>query len=147
MQVRKAACHCGEAEMACAGDPSKVSMCHCLDCQRRTGSIFSIAVFFDRKRVTIERGNLKCFERPSASGHSVAFHFCDRCGSNLFWEPRRLPELIGVAVGVFADPHFPVPEQSVWTRDKHDWLELPTVIRQFDLGPARVSPGGASSLT
>jgi hypothetical protein len=137
MPARRAACHCGEVEIACVGDPRKISMCHCLDCQRRTGSLFSIAVFFDRERVSLERGSLKTFERDSASGYRVAFHFCDRCGSNLYWEPRRLPGLIGVAAGAFADPQFPAPEQSVWTRDKHAWLELPTQTRCFDLNPAR----------
>jgi len=30
-----------------------------------------------------------------------------------------MPELVGVALGAFADPTFPQPTQSVWTKDKH----------------------------
>ncbi len=99
-------------------------MCHCADCQRRTGSAFSIAVFFERDNVLIKSGTFATFERPSASGFPVSFHLCTRCESNVLWEPRRLPALIGIAAGTFADPHLPRPDQSVWTKDKHAWLAL-----------------------
>ncbi len=110
-------------------------MCHCLDCQRRTGSAFSVAVFYERARITIERGTAAVFERDSAAGVPVKFHFCARCGSNLYWEPTRLPNLIGVALGAFADPSFPRPQQSVWTKHKHPWLTLPDEIGCFDVSP------------
>ncbi len=110
-------------------------MCHCLDCQRRTGSAFSVAVFYERDRVSVTPGTSRVFERDSASGHPVRFHFCERCGANVYWEPARLPSLVGVAVGAFADPAFPRPEQSVWTKDKHGWLTLPADVVTFDASP------------
>jgi hypothetical protein len=132
---RSARCHCGQLELSCAGDPKRISMCHCLDCQRRTGSAFSVAVFYERGRVRVVSGTSQVFERGSASGFPVRFHFCGRCGSNVYWEPARLPDLIGVAVGAFADPSFPVPQQSVWTKDKHEWLSLPHDMNAFELNP------------
>jgi hypothetical protein len=100
-------------------------MCHCLECQRRTGSAFSVAVFYERSSVRVARGTSDVFERGSASGFPVRFHFCGRCGSNVYWEPARLPDLVGVAVGAFGDASFPQPEQ---------------------VGPTqRGGPGGASS--
>jgi hypothetical protein len=125
MILRTARCHCGDLELACEGEPAKVSMCHCDDCQRRTGSAFSVAVFYDRDKVRLVRGAPRQYERPSASGFPVVFHFCPRCGANTHWSPARMPERIGVALGAFADPNFPAPEQSVWTHDKHAWLILP----------------------
>jgi hypothetical protein len=44
-----------------------------------------------------------------------------------------MPHLTGVAVGAFADPSFPMPEQSVWTKDKHRWLALPDDMRAYDV--------------
>jgi hypothetical protein len=137
MEPRGARCHCGDLELRCSGDPKKISMCHCLDCQRRTGSAFSVAVFYQRDRVRVVRGTPNTFERQSASGFPVRFHFCPRCGSNVHWEPQRLPDLVGVAIGAFADPDFPVPQQSVWTRDKLAWLALPDGVTTFDLNPPR----------
>ena len=135
MKVRTATCHCGALVLLCTGMPIKISMCHCLDCQRRTGSAFSVAVFYARGSVTLQSGTSQEFDRESASGYPVRFNFCGTCGTNLYWEPSRLPELVGVALGAFADPHFPSPEQSVWTKDKHDWIALPASMRVYDVHP------------
>ena len=43
----------------------------------------------------------------------------------------------GVAVGAFADPQLPQPEQSVYTKDKHSWLELPEHMAAFNGGPSQ----------
>lgn len=115
-------------------------MCHCPDCQRRTGSLFSVAAFFDRNAVHVMHGVAKEFTRDLAFGKKVTFHFCPDCGSSLFWMPERMPDLIGVAVGAFADPSFPQPEQSVWTRDKHAWLGLPDDMRLFAHMPLPRAP-------
>ena len=135
MRTRTARCHCGQLEIRCTGEPRKISLCHCTDCQRRTGSAFSVAVFFSRDRVGSARGVTRTFVRESARGFPVTFHFCGACGSNVFWEPQRLPDLVGVAIGAFADPDFPRPQQSVWTKDKHRWLELPHDMAVYELNP------------
>ena len=80
-KTRTARCHCGDLQLHCDGEPKKISMCHCLDCQRRSGSPFSVAVFYPRGKVRIASGSTTVYERPSASGFDVAFHFCRRCGS------------------------------------------------------------------
>jgi hypothetical protein len=135
--AREAQCHCGALRLRCEGDPVKVSLCHCRDCQRRTGSAFSIAAFFPRDAVTVIGGTAKRFTRGSASGHEVAFCFCPDCGTNLWWEPARLPGLIGVASGAFADPAFPMPEQAVWCVDRHPWVALPDAIEGHERNPVR----------
>jgi hypothetical protein len=115
-------------------------MCHCFECQRRTGSAFSVAVFYERSRVSVTSGTAHLFERGSASGFPVRFHFCAGCGSNVYWEPARMPDLVGVALGAFADPSFPRPQQSVWTRDKHAWIDLPTDMVTFAVNPPPRAP-------
>lgn len=123
MRDRTASCACGQLRVACRGEPQKVSLCHCLDCQRRTGSTYGIAAFFPRERVRAE-GRASRYERSSDSGHAITFHFCPDCGSTVFWEPERKPEAIAVAVGSFADPSFPAPTQTVWSERRHPWVVL-----------------------
>jgi hypothetical protein len=118
---RTASCSCGALKLRCQGEPTKVSLCHCFSCQRRTGSTHSIAAFFLRENVTVE-GVARRYARPSDSGFDVTFSFCPTCGSNVFWEPDRLPDRIGVAVGAFADPAFPAPSQQVYEECRHPWL-------------------------
>jgi hypothetical protein len=86
--------------------------------------------------IAVQRGTTNSFERNSASGFSVKFHFCVRCGSNVYWEPRHMLNIVGVALGAFADPTFAQPTQSVWTRDKHVWLVIPDDITEFEVNPA-----------
>jgi hypothetical protein len=119
---RTASCACGNLRVTCAGEPTKVSLCHCLACQRRTGSTYGIAAFFSRDDVRID-GPSKCYSRESDSGFPVTFHFCPDCGSTVFWEPQRKPEAIAVAVGAFADPTFPAPAQAVYTEHRHPWVK------------------------
>jgi len=102
----------------------------------------NIAAFFERGTVSVVQGVSKTYTRNSAVGKLVTFHFCPECGSTVFWEPERMPRLIGFAVGAFADPSFPQPEQSVWTNDKHAWLSLPGDIRAFGAMPPPRSPSG-----
>lgn len=128
---RTASCHCGNLSLICSGEPRKISMCHCFECQRRTGSLFSVAVFYQRSQVGIGEDRSRVFERPSASGFPVAFHFCPDCGTNLWWEPRRMPDLVGVAAGCFADPALPMPAQAVFADERHHWLPLPPEIPLF----------------
>jgi hypothetical protein len=98
-----------------------VSLCHCLECQRRTGSTYGIAAFFPRTRANAE-GRASIYRRASNGGHFVTFHFCPDCGSTVFWEAERKPQAIAVAVGAFADPLFPAPTQSVWNERRHPWV-------------------------
>jgi len=137
--IRRASCHCGSVTVDCRGEPSKVSLCHCSDCQKRTGSLFSVAAFYPRANVRLLAGQMTSFHRSSASGFGVTFHFCPQCGSNVYWEADRLPDFIGLAVGTFADPHFPAPEQAVWDQRRHEWLKLPDSFPSHSRNPVRPS--------
>lgn len=124
MTSRTASCTCGQLQISCPQEPAMVSLCHCLDCQRRTGSPFGIAAFFDAAATEIS-GSSKTFQRDSDSGFPIIFHFCGMCGSTVFWYPSRKPEAVAVAVGCFADPSFPAPTKSVYGKSRHGWLSVP----------------------
>src|SRR5579864_8088663 len=109
---RQAECSCGQLAVRCHGEPEKVSICHCNACRRRTGSAFGISAFFKRGNASIQGKNTE-FTRASDAGYTVTFHFCPICGSTVYWEPSRKPDMIGVGIGAFAETDFPMPEQSV----------------------------------
>ena len=123
MTTRRAACNCGELEIACEGEPVRVSMCHCLECQRRTGSAFSNQAWFSQQQITSISGNPTQFTRRSDAGRSVTFRFCPKCGSTVCWEAEAFHGHVAVAVGSFADPSFPAPAFSGWEARRHHWLE------------------------
>ncbi len=122
MSTRTASCACGQLQITCQGEPRKVSLCHCLECQKRTGSTYGIGAFYPRGDVATT-GRTSTYLRSSESGYKVVHRFCADCGSTVFWEPERMPDLIAVGVGSFADPGFPPPSQSVWKERRHLWVK------------------------
>ena len=120
MTSRVASCSCGQLCLTCEGEPVRVSICHCLECQKRTGSVFAAQARYPREHVTIEGGSSQ-WTRRGDSGGSATFHFCPVCGSTVYWELLGLPEFIAVAVGAFADPNFPPPRVSVYEERQHKW--------------------------
>jgi hypothetical protein len=110
--------------VGCKGEPAKVSVCHCPSCQKRTGSAYGIAAFFPRTDVQ-SKGHTRRYTRASDSGFEVTFYFCPNCGSTVFWQPHRKPDMIAVAVGAFVDPTFPPPSQEVYEQYRHRWVKIP----------------------
>ena len=104
--MRTASCTCGQLTLTTTADPVRVSICHCLACQRRTGSVFGAQARFPADAVTI-RGTSKQYVRSGDSGGRATFHFCPECGTTAFWYPSRKPDMVAVALGCFADPKFP----------------------------------------
>jgi hypothetical protein len=129
---RLAQCHCGSFRAQTSGDPLVLSICHCRDCQRRTGALAGIGAIFEKTQVTIE-GDHRVFERDGQEGRKVRFHFCPNCGTSLYWEGNFRPgSYVVVAVGCFADPTFPPP--SVYEESKHAWLQLPHEMKHAQRG-------------
>ena len=122
MTRRTAHCSCGSLSVACTGDPLSVSLCHCLACQRRTGSTYGIAAFFETEQVEIT-GKRSEYKRQAESGYAVDHRFCPSCGSTVLWYPERMPGRVAVAVGAFGDPSFPAPSKSVHIESRHPWVE------------------------
>ena len=134
--VREAACSCGQMRIRLAGDPQLVSSCHCLACQRRTGAIFGSSAFFRRNQIVSTDGERRTFRRQGESGAWLSFQFCPDCGATVFWESERLADMVSVAVGAFADPHFPAPARTIWRTTKHEWLAFSPDIPNHPKSPA-----------
>ncbi len=120
----QASCQCGNltAEIADHAEPTVV-MCHCIDCQRRSGSQFGSIAYYPVEAVAIA-GEAREYGRPTDSGNTFTTGFCPACGSTLYARPSRMPEIVGVTVGTFANPAFPQPVRSVYELSRHHWIEL-----------------------
>ena len=117
MTSRLASCSCGQLRLTCEGEPLRISICHCLECQKRTGSVFAVQARYPREAVAAE-GVSSQWRRTGDSGGTATFHFCATCASIVYWE---FPGFVAVAVGAFADPAFPPPTVSVYDDRRHPW--------------------------
>jgi hypothetical protein len=122
--ARMASCRCGQLTASVNGEPVRVSVCHCLNCKKRSGSAFAIQARWPAAQVRIE-GRSKTSVMVADSGNSATFHFCPDCGSDVYYENNgKFDELIAIPVGAFSDPYFLTPEFSVWEGRKQDWVEI-----------------------
>jgi hypothetical protein len=131
IKTRHAGCSCGKLSLSTQGEPFRISICHCLACQRRTGSVFGAQARFNSDRVEIE-GPSREYLRTADSGNRISFHFCPDCGSTVYYRIESDPGVIAVPVGNFADPEFPQPFVSVYESRRHEWVDLPTSIERMD---------------
>ncbi|QDP19311.1 GFA family protein [Sphingomonas xanthus] len=124
MTDRRASCRCGQLRATASGDPVRVSVCHCRNCQKRSGSAFAAQVRFADTQVTIE-GQSKAFQLASDSGNSATFHFCPDCGTEVFYVNNgKFDEQVAIPLWTFADPHAFAPAFSVWEVRKHGWVTV-----------------------
>jgi hypothetical protein len=115
--TRRAACSCGQLNLTIEGEPSRIAMCHCLECQRRTGAVISNQARFRLEQISFA-GETSAWTRTAESGHVMTYHFCPICGSTVFWENQGFPGHVTVAIGNFADPTFPRTDHRSLGGDK-----------------------------
>lgn len=131
MTTRQASCSCGQLKVTTTGEPIRISVCHCLACQQRTGSAFGVQARFSRGNVEIE-GRSSQYVRVADSGNRLIFNFCPDCGATVHYRLQHIPDVIAVPVGAFADPQFPVPKFSVYESRQHRWVCIDADVDRMD---------------
>lgn len=101
----------------------RVSVCHCLDCQRRSGSAFAAQARFPADAVTIA-GEWREWTRIADSGRWMRQRWCPVCSATIAYTNEGMDDLIAIPLGAFADPNFPAPRFSVFEERKHGWLDI-----------------------
>lgn len=130
MTTRLASCSCGQLTATVEGDPIRVSVCHCLACQRRTGSVFGAQARFARAGVQFS-GEGREFVRVGDEGGRATFTFCPTCGATVYYTMAGHEEFVAIPVGAFADPAFPGPSFSVYEERMHSWVVMPEGIEHM----------------
>jgi hypothetical protein len=116
-----APCACGSTEMSVTGPVLSMLMCACLDCQRSTGCGHADVAVVPAASLSTS-GDVKSFARPSESGAQFTRHFCPQCGSPLYGQSSRAPDLRMFLVGFFAGQNdWFAPNQLIFARSLQSW--------------------------
>lgn len=123
---RIAICCCGKASIVVKGEPELHGVCHCHNCQKRTGSAFGISAYFNTDNVLSKKGDFGCYSFHSVQNKSFQErYFCNVCGTTLFWRLSTYPHLTGVAGGCFAEYPLSEPTYATSCKSKFSWVRLP----------------------
>lgn len=128
--MRLAKCQCGGLRFAVTAEPMMVNMCHCTECQRRSGVPLTVNAYFNEADVKIE-GDFKIYSRDAQDGRKLHNFFCPGCGATVGWRADLRPGLIGIAAGCFNDRTFPAPQVSIWENSMYHWVIPPEDITHF----------------
>ena len=130
--TRTAACSCGQLRITVEGEPA-VGICHCLACQKRTGSVFAALASF-RAPFKVE-GKATEYVRTGDNGARFTFRFCPTCGTTVYHTEEGNTGSVSVAVGAFSDPGFAAPRYSIYDSRRHGWVQLPPGTEAFAKDP------------
>lgn len=125
-------CACGTVRYRLSSEPLFVHCCHCLNCQRQTGSAFVINLLIETDRVEIFALAPQPVDVPRDDGSVQRIFRCPKCQVAVFSEYGR-PGVWFVRGGTLEDPTDVEPNVHIYTRSKVGWVTLPAGVPAFDV--------------
>ena len=129
---REGGCACGAVRYRLASEPLFVHCCHCLNCQRQTGSAFVLNVLIETDRVELLEGEPEPVAVPRSGGKKQKIWRCAACQTALYSEYTS-PRVRFVRAGTLDDPSSVAPDVHIFTRSKLPWLTLPESVPAFNV--------------
>ncbi|MFO1158121.1 MAG: GFA family protein [Reyranellaceae bacterium] len=130
-------CVCGSVRFRAIGEPSRITICHCRWCQRRTGTAFGVEAVYATGQVEFIKGETTRYRHVSdESGRWLDIEFCGRCGSNLGFTLEAVPSVRTLPAGAFDDPSWIRADRykyrHVYLRSRRDWSDLSPAVEQYE---------------
>jgi hypothetical protein len=129
--MHEGGCACGFVRYRLASEPLFVHCCHCLNCQRQTGSAFVINLLIEADRVELLAGEPQAVGAPRDDGSSQRIYRCPACEVAVYSEYGS-PEVLFVRGGTLDDPRGVTPDVHIYTRSKVGWVTLPESVPAFE---------------
>jgi hypothetical protein len=129
---REGGCACGAVRYRLASEPLFVHCCHCLNCQRQTGSAFVINLLIEADRVELLTGDPQPVDVPRDDGSVQSIFRCAACQVAVF-STYSHPAVRFVRAGTLDDPANVTPDVHIFTRSRVAWVELPESVPAFEV--------------
>ena len=114
-------CHCGKIAYGAELDPSKVSICHCHDCQTLSGSAYRVSAPVRRERFTLLRGEPRIYVKTADSGNRRAHAFCGDCGAPVYSAAEHDTPAYSLRIGCLDQRDDLPPQRQIWCRSQVPW--------------------------
>ena len=143
--AREGGCACGAVRYRLTSDPLFTHCCHCLNCQRQTGSAFVINLLIEADRVELLAGAPQAVDVPRDDGSNQRISRCPTCQVAVYSDYGR-PEVLFVRAGTLDQPSSVTPDVHIFTKSKLSWVTLPESVPAFDVYYDRKALWPAASL-
>ena len=122
-------CHCGAVTFELKNKPKLVVNCHCDECKKRNGSVFSTYMAVSEKDLLLTKGK-DCLKQYEVENEGIK-HFCSKCGSPVYNKNYRFPGLYMIFYGAFSNADNFEPAFNVFCESKHEWVDAISNITSF----------------
>jgi hypothetical protein len=133
MGMMTGGCLCGGVRYE-TGEPVMTGVCHCRDCQKQTGTSFSIIAVLPEGDFTLH-GQPSQFVTVGESGGRVWRHFCGHCGSPIYSIVESMPGVVCIKAGTLDDPSVLAPQAEFWCDTAQPWLATRTSLPRIARNP------------
>ena len=136
--IRSGSCLCGSVKVTLSTDPVAIGVCHCRDCQKQTGTSFSLVALVPLAGVEVT-GELGRFDTRGDSGLAVERRFCPKCGSPIRTDSdgTRQQGITIIKAGILDDVQGLTPSLQIYCESEHPWLRDTNAVIRFP----RMPPG------
>ena len=129
-------CQCGRHRYLVTALPLTLYACHCTECQRQSGGAFGLSMPVARTAIEGDLARLESWSRNAASGRKVGALYCGSCGTRLFHEPSRNPDIVNLKPGTLDDTSWIDPVAHLWLASAQPWFRPPDGALTFSSQPA-----------
>jgi hypothetical protein len=131
-------CLCGKIRYEFNEQPVVVAICHYTNCQKQSGSAFSVNLGLPKDSLKFTSGETSVYQDKGDSGMPVYRHFCSSCGSPIYSDAAAVPQLDFLKSGSLDDVSWVKPSLSIWCESSLGWVVDPSNIARFPQSPPAV---------
>ena len=131
---QKGGCHCGAVRYTVSKEPELTFYCHCQDCQKTTGSPFSVEMMLEEGSFEID-GKLFSYVVTGDSGKPVNRWHCSKCASGVYLTCEADPGYVFLKVGTLDDSGWASPEMHIYTATAQPWLKFDDDLPRYPGAP------------
>lgn len=117
-------CSCGAVRYELNAPPLMVYNCHCVNCQKTSGSAFNVSVTIMESGFAFTKGEPKTIEWPSDAGTTRTGFLCGDCGSRIAQGSRPSRGVLSLRAGTLDDTGWVQPVGDIWTRSAQSWVRF-----------------------
>ena len=135
-------CVCEDLRYLLRAPPLFTHACHCLDCQRETGTAFNMTTFVVSSDLVVTLGELRSRQiSPRRTRHS-----CAKCNTAIYVSSAAFPSTVTLRPGTLDDTSVAAPLAHIWVCRKQAWLSLPDNVPKFEFQYVQEEVWPAASL-
>tara|TARA_B100001173_G_scaffold79601_1_gene67958 strand:+ start:5095 stop:5517 length:423 start_codon:yes stop_codon:yes gene_type:complete len=134
-EIQSGGCLCGKISYQFnKSEAISAHHCHCLDCQKSTGSGKATILLVPDSSLEID-GNLKFFTVQGSGGSHISRGFCENCGSPLISFVEENADIKFIKVGSINDSSWVNADSNFWSSTSNKWSPVDETIHSFSHNP------------